>query len=200
MTSGSIQLYLLIATQFVLIGSCYAEHTDFSVKTTGATQMVQFVSDAPLERIVGRTSDVTGNLSVDLTNLSTNASGSIRVNLQTLDTGLSVRNQHMRENHLHTSAYPEAVFTIRSIVSADPANISGGGTATTLLRGDLELHGVKKEYEMLGQINYDHVAGLLTARFHWDLQLADHLIPRPEFLFMKLSETQEITVELEFGK
>ena len=195
-----MKLSLLVATLFVLYGSSYAENTNFLLKTTGAKQLVQFVSDAPLEKIVGRAEEVSGGVALDLTNLASNASGSIHVNLKELDTGLSLRNQHMRENHLHTNEFPEAIFTITSIVTAEPANISGGGTATTLLRGQLDLHGVKKDYEIMGKIGFDPASGTLVANFRWNLLLKDHAIPRPEFLFMKLSDTQQISVELEFGK
>ncbi len=195
-----MRLTLLVASLFALIGTSLAENTNFLVKTTGAKQTVQFVSDAPLEKIVGKASDVSGKISVDLANLASGASGSIRVNLKSLDTGLSLRNQHMRENHLHTNEFPDAVFTITSIISAEPANISAGGTANTLVRGQLELHGVKKQYEMLGQIAYDPAAGSLKVSYKWNILLKDHDIPRPEFLFMKLSDTQQITVELEFGR
>lgn len=162
--------------------------------------MVQFVSDAPLEKIVGRTADVSGTVSLNLANLKSEASGQIRVNLKDLDTGLSLRNQHMRENHLHTTEFPEAVFTLTSIVSAEPADLFAGGTANTLLRGELELHGVKKQYEMLGKMTYDAAAGVLRAAYNWNILLKEHAIPRPEFLFMKLSDTQQMTVELEFSK
>lgn len=195
-----MRLCALVATLFLLLGSCLAENTNFSLQTTGAKQLVQFVSDAPLERIVGRADESRGSVSLDLADLTSGASGSVTVNLKTFDTGLSLRNQHMRENHLHTGEYPEAVFTINSIASADPRNIAGGGTAITLLRGQLDLHGVKKEYEILGSLSYDPATGVLKAKYAWPVLLQDHEIPRPAFLFMKLSETQEITVDLEFRK
>jgi len=195
-----MKLSLFLATLFVLFSSSLAENTNFLLKTTGAKQLVQFVSDAPLEKIVGRAEEISGGVALDLSNLASRASGSIHVNLKELDTGLSLRNQHMRENHLHTNEFPEATFTITSIVTAEPANISGGGTATTLLRGKLDLHGVTKDYEIMGTLGFDPASGTLHARYKWSILLKDHAIPRPEFLFMKLSDTQQITVDLEFGK
>lgn len=195
-----MRLTLLLATLFAVVGSGLAESTKFSLKTTGAKQTVQFVSDAPIEKIVGKTSEANGEVSLDLANLPSGAGGSIRVNMKSLDTGLSLRNEHMRDNHLQTEEFPEAVFTITSIVTAEPADISAGGTSNTLVRGELDLHGVKKQYEMLGRIAYDPATSTLTASYKWDVLLQDHAIPRPEFLFMKLSDTQQITVELEFGR
>ncbi len=191
---------LMLACLLAQITTSQAENTNFSLQTTGVKQLVQFISDAPLEKIVGKASEMSGDLSLNLQNLSSGSSGSVTVKMASFDTGLSLRNQHMRENHLHTNEFPDAIFTIKSIVSAEPADISAGGAAHTLLRGELDLHGVKKQYEMLGQIAYDPATGRVTARYNWNILLQDHQIPRPAFLFMKLSETQEVTVELVFGK
>ncbi|MBK6765465.1 MAG: YceI family protein [bacterium] len=144
---------LALATLILLVGSSWAEGTKFSVKTTAARNLIQFVSEAPLERIVGRTDEVTGDVTVDLSDLAGPGSGTIRVPLGNLDTGLSLRNEHMRQNHLETSKYPEVVWRITEFVSADPPGILSGGTSSTLIRGELELHGVTKEYEILGQLS-----------------------------------------------
>jgi polyisoprenoid-binding protein YceI len=101
---------------------------------------------------------------------------------------------------LETKKFPEVIFTIEAITSADPVSIAAGGTASTLVRGELELHGVKKEYEILGRLSYDPLTGTLNASYHWPISLTDHQIARPDFLFMKLSDTQEITVDIDFSK
>jgi polyisoprenoid-binding protein YceI len=90
---------LAVATLFALSSSAWAEGTKFSVKTTDAKNTIQFISDAPLEKIVGKTPEVLGDVTLDLTNLKAAASGTIRVPLGKLDTGLSLRNEHMRTNH-----------------------------------------------------------------------------------------------------
>ncbi|MCB1060466.1 MAG: YceI family protein [Calditrichaeota bacterium] len=191
---------VLIATLILLAGSSQAENTKFSLEATGGKQLVQFVSNAALEKIVGKASEMSGTLSVDLQKLTSNASGSVSVDMRSLDTGLSLRNQHMRVNHLNTDEYPYSTFTLKSIVTAEPPDISAGGTSNTLIRGTLELRGVKKDYEMLGTLSYDPALNVLTAYYKWNLFLMDHGMVRPDFLFMKLAEKQEITVELQFTK
>ncbi|MCB9357653.1 MAG: YceI family protein [Calditrichaeota bacterium] len=184
----------------LLLLSCVplrAEVTEFLVKTTDARQLIQFVSEAPLEKIVGRTREVRGKVTLDLSNLRNAAKGTITVPLEGLDTGLSLRNQHMRTNHLHTETYPEVQFALKRIVSADPADISRGGTASVLLEGELTLHGVARVYEILGTLSYDQPSGKLRVLCEWPISLAEHEIPRPAFLFMRLSDTQEITVDIE---
>lgn len=65
-----------------------------------------------------------------------NADGSveaskIEIPLDTLDTGIALRNEHMREKHLETKKYPNAIVT-------EAKGKDGKGTAM------LEVHGVKK--------------------------------------------------------
>jgi len=196
----STRRVVLFATLFCLSGSVLAENTNFSLDARAARRIVQFVSDAPLERIVGRADGITASFSVDLTNLTAGASGKVVIDMNSFDTGLSVRNQHMQVNHLQTERFPTAVFTLKSIASAEPRNISSGGTAALLMRGELDLHGVKKEYEILGTLTYNPADGSLRVQCVWPLSLHDHDIPRPAFLFMKLAETQEITIDLQFQK
>lgn len=195
-----MKLAQLLVPLLLYSGAVRAEGTEFSVKTTNPKNLVQFVSNAPLEKIVGRTRDVSGKVTLDLSNLKSGAKGTIRVSLKELDTGLSLRNEHMRVNHLDTKSYPDAVFTVKDIFSADPTNISGGGTAAILVQGDLDLHGVRREYEILGSLTYAPATSTLNVRCQWPISLLDHQIPRPEFLFMRLSDTQEVTVELELSK
>jgi polyisoprenoid-binding protein YceI len=55
----------------------------------------------------------------------------IEIPLDSLDTGIALRNEHMKTKHLETSKYPNAIVT-------DAKGKDGKGTA------NLEVHGVKK--------------------------------------------------------
>ena len=62
----------------------------------------------------------------------------VSVPLATLDTGIALRNQHMRDKYLETAKYPNAVFTVPKASLALP----NGGTGDTA--GTLALHGKQK--------------------------------------------------------
>jgi polyisoprenoid-binding protein YceI len=99
----------------------------------------------------------------------------------------------MRENHLHTDKFPEAVFTSTEFtLTATPAK---GAKVLASVKGNLTLHGVTREVspEVYVTLSDDHSL-LVEASF--SVTLADYEIPRPEFLVMKLSELQQIKVKL----
>src|SRR5262245_21252728 len=63
----------------------------------------------------------------------------VTVPLADLDTGIAVRNQHLREKYLETAQYPNAELTIpRSAIQFPPE----GGTAKDVsVSGEMKLHG-----------------------------------------------------------
>src|SRR5690606_23312653 len=76
----------------------------------GDPNEVTFVSKAPLETFDGSTKQIRGRIEIDPQALGDSITVEVSVDLASLDTGIELRNQHMRENHLHTEKHPEAVF------------------------------------------------------------------------------------------
>jgi polyisoprenoid-binding protein YceI len=64
--------------------------------------------------------------------------------------------------------------------------------------GDLDLHGVTRR--LAASVNVTHEDRDGTAVLHvvtsFDVNLADHDITRPKFLFLKLGEAQRVTVDI----
>ena len=170
--------------------------------------VVQFTSEATMEKIIGRTSAVSGSVELNLENLAATTTGSFAVELETLDTGLALRNQHMRENHLETKRHPQAVFTLKRLENPSKANRSTGDEVTATAVGDLSLHGITKEYAVPLTLRYLAAGGeaekrlsggkgnLLYVTANWSIKLDDHQIKRPEFLFLRLSPEQKIDLSV----
>lgn len=115
-------LLFMLAAQVVFAGDM------FTIVQGSSANHVSFTSIAPLEEIVGKTSIVTGYVS--LPDGASPAKGEVHVDLASLDTGLSLRNKHMRENHLETDKYPEAMFQLESMTipaGALPEGVANGG-------------------------------------------------------------------------
>lgn len=183
-----------------------AEVKTFRTVPNDTRNVVQFTSDATMEKVVGKTHDITGTLELNLADISATGGGTFEVDLRTLDTGIGLRNQHMRENHLETDKYPKATFTLQRFLSADRTTLEPGETVNVVAEGELAVHGVSKVYQIpvrlyyaksdqvtqgrLGGSNGDMVA--VNAAFV--VKLADHGIRRPELLFMRLSGEQNVEV------
>ena len=117
------------------------------------------------------------------------------VDLASLDTGIDMRNQHMRENHLHTDRYPQAIFRGATFVGEHPASLAPGKTAKCKIAGSFSLHGVTRRIEVPIELRLDEKSGGLAVKAQFVVYLADYEIPRPKMLFVKLDEKQAVTFE-----
>lgn len=200
----------LIFPVFALIlaafGTAQSEVKTFKTLPNDAKNVVEFTSDAPMEKIVGKTSSIAGAIDIDVHDLASASKAHFEVDLNTLDTGIGLRNQHMRENHLETEKFPTATFTLARFVSSDKKGIGPGETANVVAEGEFKIHGVGKTYQIPVKLYYavsdkatqtrlgGSMGALLNASAEFTVKLADHEIKRPELLFMKLAPEQKIEV------
>jgi hypothetical protein len=83
--------------------SVSAKQLNFVVDDEKKRDSISFTSDAPIELIVGKTSAVKGKISVDESmDLSKPFTATFDVDLASIDTGIPLRNEHMRDNFLET--------------------------------------------------------------------------------------------------
>lgn len=163
----------------------------FTIVQGSSSNHVTFTSEAPLEEIVGKTNVVTGF--VMLPDGSTQGNAEIHVDLASLDTGMSLRNKHMRDNHLETDKFPEAVFKLTSLDIPGETLADGQKTAVNVT-GTLMMHGVSREINPISWLTVNGDELLVESKF--SVKLQDFNITRPEFLVMKLAEEQRIDVKL----
>jgi len=169
----------------------------FDISPEAGDSHVVFESKAPMETFEGRTNRVSGSIDP-----AADAEGVIAlrvaVDMASLDTGISLRDRHMRENHLHTDEHPEATFDGATVIEGDAAALSGDGDHDVTLEGDFTLHGVTRTIQVPVRISRTSVDGEprihLTCEFQ--VTLPDYEIPRPRMLMLKLNETQKIHVDL----
>ena len=188
-----IGLAVFILLAGLLAGA--AQATDFVIQPGKDKNLVVFTSKATLESFQGKTKQVSGNLSVDPANLGDSVTVHVEVDLASLDTGIAMRNKHMRENHLETDKYPKAVFDGGHILEASGHTLNPGDSVHLRLSGQFELHGVKRAMEVPVDATRAE-DGTLSVTAHFDVALADYKINRPAFLMMKLEPTQHLTVQV----
>ena len=90
---------------------------------------------------VGRTSDVTGTVTITGTSgaLSVPAAN-LTVDVSTLTSDRPMRDQRIHVDGLQSDTYPRATFQLTQPISL-PANATGGGTITVQATGKLTIHG-----------------------------------------------------------
>ncbi|MFA7331253.1 MAG: YceI family protein [Candidatus Delongbacteria bacterium] len=195
-----IPLALLLA----LSQGAVAAARTFVIQPGKAWNQVTFHSEATVESFDGKTRQVSGQLTVDPEALGQGSSAWFQVELKSLDTGMSLRNKHMRENHLHTDKYPLTRFELRSL-SVPVAALAPGKTTRVTASGEYSLHGVTRPRTLPVDVTWFPDGSQTPAKARgpvlhvvcrYDVGLAEHGIPRPEFLFMKVAEQMQVTVDL----
>lgn len=150
--------------------------------------LVQFTSDAPVEKIVGTTSKIDGYVLWAGDDLTADSEFYFEVDLAALDTGIGLRNRHMRDNYLETAKYPLAVYTGRIVEVSD----SGDETLAFSAFGTFKLHGVERALKIDGKLTKTEDGYRAESQF--DLKLQDYNIERPQLMLLKIGEVIQLDV------
>lgn len=115
---------------------------------------IQFVSDAPMEKIHGTASDISGEIKLDPTNLE-KTTGHIEVGVASMETGIKKRDEHLHsKDWLDVKQFEKIVFEVKGLegvsVKANQAKADIQATAV----GDFTLHGVTKEVKIPVEMMY----------------------------------------------
>ena len=146
---------------------------------------VEFLSKASLNEFTGTSSDLNGLVDFDKNLLD------FYIDLNTLKTGIGLRDRHMRENYLETKKYPFAEFTgkIRENIE-----LTVGQSKNVTAFGKFKIHGVERQIEVPGKLTKISENQLqLEAEFM--VLLGDYKIPIPSVMFYELSEEQRVTIK-----
>jgi len=113
------------------------------------------------------------------------------VDLASLDTGIDLRNRHMRDDYLEVGQYPYAKF---SGVLARVEDADDGGLRVTA-SGTLRIHGVDRGVRLPCEVRPDGDG--YGARCAFDVLLSDFDISIPKLMFLKLAN--RIRLEVAFS-
>lgn len=198
-TASKTALMLALQTSLVLgAGAAQASNVKFIVDDAKKRDTVSFNSDAPVELIVGNTNKVTGEISLDesMDFGKQPFMASFTVDLASIDTGIPLRNQHMRDNFLETKKYPKATFVVKS-VSAPTTQLKPGRKVTVQAVGEFTVHGKTVIKTVPVEVTYLEPCpegkfancAMMQIKAELPVVLKDHDIKRPEVVFQKLADT-----------
>jgi polyisoprenoid-binding protein YceI len=131
----------LVSFVILITSAAYADTRTYSIRADGKNFAAFHLPDA-LESIDGVTNKVSGSIVADP--LAPEASTvEISIDLASLDTGIALRNRHMRERYVATGKYPRATFK-SSTVQAPSSQVNPNQPAELTVTGDFTMHGVTK--------------------------------------------------------
>ncbi len=205
---------LALTSAAVLPSAALAEPMNF--KMLSNYSRATFKTDAPLETIVGNTAGqaVTGNLTVDPSKPAT-GQGSIKVDLTTLNSGVTKRDQDMQQpQYLDTAneANKFAVFEIKSIDIAAP--LEAGREVPAKVKGvltikqkpvdvvaDARVTYIKLTPEQVeAQKRFGFASDNLKVRAKFGTLFSNHGMAIPQLLFLKLSNEIQLETDLTFAR
>lgn len=193
-----IRRALLLALCTTSVASAQAATLRLEITPGADENEVVFRSKATVESFEGRTHEASGTLELNPVAVPESLSLHVQVVMASLDTGIALRNRHMRENHLQTEEFPHATFTAGKVLEGEGEDLTDGAPHELRVQGEMTIHGVTRAVEVPLRLQWedgeDGPALRLESGFR--VALADYGIPRPSFLFLRLAEEQEVTVAL----
>ena len=113
-------------------------------------------------------------------------SGRALLKLSSLDTGIEMRDQHMKEKYLEVQKFPVAELTVTDL---------SVGAKEAPFKGELKLHGVQKPVD--GKATVQANGSELNLTFEFGLLLKDYAIEIPSYLGIKVANEVKITATAE---
>lgn len=180
-------LFLIVVLLSAYSYSFSAEyHVDKSQKN-----LVRFISETPVENFDGKTDKIDGYFIAESIEKLKGSELYFETQVGTFETGIGLRNRHMREDYLHTEKYPLSHFkgniTDSKMISETEYDVTA--------KGKLFLHGVTKDITINGKI-YKLKDGF-KIKSDFVVKLTDYKIKVPKFMFVRISE--DIQLQLDFS-
>lgn len=120
-------------------------------------------------------------------------SGVVSFNLDSLDTGINLRNEHMKQKYLETPKFPKAELTITKMTlppsfwSLDVVSLEN-----ISYEASLSLHGVKKTVNGMAQV--ERQKNTLDVKSDFKLKLKDFEINTPSFKGITVAEDVDVHI------
>jgi polyisoprenoid-binding protein YceI len=178
------RIQILILFAFSLLSAA-----EYQVDKNKKSQ-VKFISDAPIEDFEGITDKIDGYLAWESENLTDQSEIYFEVDLNSVDTGIGLRNRHMRENYLHTDKYPYTYFKGK-ITSSQRLDDS---TFTVSAAGTIFIHGIEKPLSVQGTVKRSE-ENIYRINTNFQVKLSDFNIEIPSIMFYKIDETMKLVLD-----
>lgn len=200
------QLHIsLLAFAFLLPASAVSAD-EYDVR--GGLSNVSFISDATLETITGTSSDISGTLTVDLSNPGA-TTGSITVPVTSLRTGVDMRDEHLHgADWLNAGEHPDITFAITAVDVSDQDSLRHGQTLRASVTGEFSLNGATQTLSAPAEVSFYEIASedisgsygvdgdIVRVETNFDVELADFGVSIAPPLRLKVAPTINVSVRL----
>lgn len=175
---------VLLTTMIILSQSSYALAAKKLLQPQNSKIEFEAVGRPSMMKVKGKGASADGQLAVE-NNL---VSGLLKVDLAKLDTGIELRNEHMKDKYLEVQKYPTAELTLNPIQL--PADWDLGKPYENSFTGKFKLHGVEQPISGKFKIQSNQA---LSAQF--EIKLSDYKIDIPSYLGVTIADVVKVNTE-----
>jgi polyisoprenoid-binding protein YceI len=119
-----------------------------------------------------------------------------KVDMKTFEFRRKKMQDDFNEDYIESDKFPEATFNALIVNKID---FSNDGTYDVKLRGTLDMHGIKREEEIMGKLTIKGKQPVnATAQF--EIPLVNYHIKIPTIVVMKIAEVVKVDVNFDFKK
>ncbi|KYG70703.1 YceI family protein [Bdellovibrio bacteriovorus] len=155
-----------------------------SVPSQGSVQF-EAIGKPSMMKIKGQAQGPSGILTL----ADSKVQGEMNFALETLDTGIDLRNEHMKEKYLEVKKYPQAKLIIKDLSLPSSWNPQNAKLQDHPFKGLLHLHGVEKEVE--GTLS---ISEKLKTEARFEIKISDFKIDIPSYLGIKVADVVKVQV------
>lgn len=165
--------------------------SSFGQKLSTRSGYVKFFSATPIENIEAENNIVSSV--VDLTS----GKFAFLVQIKSFQFEKALMQEHFNENYMESGDFPKASFK-GSITNYKDINFSKDGTYEGVMKGIMEIHGVKKEITKNVTVTVKGDKVSMESKFN--LKPEDYGVKIPAAKKDNISDTLEITVKMDYAK
>lgn len=172
-------LSFLIVCNTVRATEYQIESCNIKFKTTGKPVLVD---------IVGKSnSPCYGSVTLEKDQI---VKSDLKMKLDKIDTGIELRNKHLRENYLKIDQNPESTLEIKTIENV-LEQLSGKLESDSKFTAEMQLAGKKSEVSGFYKIKKNIVEAKM------DIDFKDFGVPTPSFMGVKIVDKIHLTINFE---
>lgn len=165
-----------------------AAQAELSLKTNPQQGKVEFeaIGKPSMLKIKGEGEGAVADFKVTAQTVN----GEIHFDVNTLKTGIELRDEHMKTKYLHVKDHPRAILRIKDLKLPDTWSIKNAALKEQTFKGVMTLHGQQKEVTGTFTIGSNKLDG--TAEF--EIKLSDFKVDIPQYLGVKVADIVKVKV------
>jgi polyisoprenoid-binding protein YceI len=178
-----IKTVLVVALSFFAVS---AEAAHYKVVDGSTVQLIGHITSGTF---TASNKKVSGTIETDASGKVTN--GAVLIKADAFETGISMRDRHMREKYLEADKYPTITLELTG------AQLPETSVGEFDVEGTFACHGVKKQQKL--HVKVSDAGGVLKATSSFPIDITEYGIQQPKFAVVKMETTVDVTVEVRFS-